>query len=119
MNAYVRPSRALTLTLSGLILFSLLGILPAQTAAPAATAQTSTGRDRSLHNPGSFLTGPSQGDALDIALAYIRSRSADLGLTVDDLTDVVVTDRYVSRHNGVTHIYLRQRLDGIEVFDAN
>ena len=32
---------------------------------------------------------------------------------------MAVTDRYSDAHNGVTHVYLRQRYSGIEVFDAN
>lgn len=65
------------------------------------------------------LTGPAEGDALDIALTYLQANAAALGLEQADLADVVVTDRYVSEHTGVTHIYLRQRFAGIEVFGAN
>ncbi|MBI1878637.1 MAG: M36 family metallopeptidase, partial [Chloroflexi bacterium] len=66
-----------------------------------------------------FLSGPTAGDPLDIALDYIRRNKRTLGLSEADLADFVVKDRYVSQHNGVTHIYLRQRLDGIEVFNAD
>jgi extracellular elastinolytic metalloproteinase len=68
---------------------------------------------------GGFLTGPSEGDPLKIALDYIRQNREALGLTEDDLTDVVVKDRYLSNHNRVTHIYLRQRFGGIEVFNGD
>ncbi len=68
-------------------------------------------------NP-SFLTGPQKGDAFDLAWAYIESQRAELGLTAADLEDVTVRDRYVSQHNGVTHLYLQQRLGGIEVFNG-
>lgn len=37
------------------------------------------------------------------------------GITAADLSDFVVTDQYVTLHNGVTHVYLRQRHAGIEV----
>ncbi len=66
-----------------------------------------------------FLTGPNQGDALDIALTYVRDNARALGLSGDDIRDVVVTDRYTSEHNGVTHVYLRQRYNGIDVFGAD
>ncbi|MGB0384896.1 MAG: M36 family metallopeptidase [Ardenticatenaceae bacterium] len=66
-----------------------------------------------------FLTGPNEGEPLDIALEYLNKNKSALGLTSDDVADVVVTDQYTSKHNGVTHIYLRQRYQGIEVFDAN
>lgn len=36
-----------------------------------------------------------------------------------DLADVIITDQYQSKHNGVTHIYLRQRIEGIEIEGAN
>ena len=63
-----------------------------------------------------FLTGPSSEDALELALGYVRGDAQQLGVTGADLGDLVVTDRYVSRHTGVTHVYLRQRLHGIDVF---
>lgn len=66
-----------------------------------------------------YLTGPNQGDALDIALTYVRKNASALGLSGNDIRDVIVTDRYTSEHNGVTHIYLRQRYNGIEVFGAD
>lgn len=66
-----------------------------------------------------FVTGPNDGDALEIALNYIRRNTQALGLTGADLRDVVVTDHYVSAHNGVTHVYLRQRYNGIDVNGAD
>lgn len=69
--------------------------------------------------PGStFLSGPTVGDPLAIAINYLRQQVATLGLRADDLADLVVTDRYVTQHNGVTHRYLRQRYHGIEVFNG-
>ena len=66
----------------------------------------------------SFLTGPQAGDPLDLALSYVQSYRADLGLTGADLADLVVQDHYTTQHNGVTHVYLKQRLDGIEVWNG-
>ncbi|WP_299707616.1 T9SS-dependent M36 family metallopeptidase [uncultured Pontibacter sp.] len=57
--------------------------------------------------------------ALDIALRHIDQTKAVYKLNAADLSDYVVTDQYVSKKNGVTHIYLRQRFQGIEVVDAN
>ncbi len=72
-------------------------------------------------NPGGvvFLSGAKQGQPLEIALAYIQDHKGDLNLTAADLSDYAVTDQYTSKHNGVTHIYLRQRYQGIEVSSAN
>ena len=97
------------------VLFALAGLPAASAPAPAAGPAAPAGQDA----PGSFLTGPNQGDPLDIALAYIRQTHANRGLGEADLADLVVTDRYTTKHNGVTHIYLRQRYAGIEVFSAN
>ncbi len=57
-------------------------------------------------------------DAGDVARTYIDAHRAELGLTAADLQDMVVRDRYVTQHNGVTHIYYQQRLDGIEVYNG-
>jgi hypothetical protein len=66
-----------------------------------------------------FLTGPSSGDALDIALSYLRAHPGKYGITGSDLNDLAVTDRYTDAHNGVTHIYLRQRFKGIEIVGSD
>ncbi|KAI7867831.1 Fungalysin metallopeptidase-domain-containing protein [Spinellus fusiger] len=55
--------------------------------------------------------GNSFKDPLSAALAFVAS----------DITtsDYVVKSSYTSDHNGVTHIYLRQRVGGIEVANAD
>ncbi len=72
-----------------------------------------------LQRPGGFLTAPARGDPLAIARAFLQSHAADLGLTAADLADLVVKDRYTTAHNGLTHLYLRQRHAGIEVFNGD
>lgn len=72
-----------------------------------------------LVNTSGTLTGATKGDALDIALAYLVDHRETLGLTREDLHAFEVTDRYVSPSNGVTHLYLRQTLDDIEVINAD
>lgn len=59
------------------------------------------------------------GSSQDIALNYIRSNRASWGLTEADVADMVVKDHYITRHNGVTHTYVRQRWQGIEVFNGD
>jgi extracellular elastinolytic metalloproteinase len=66
-----------------------------------------------------YLTGPNQGDSLDIAHNYLNANRAVLGLSEADLSNSVVKDQYVTAHNGVTHIYLRQQHKGIEVFGGD
>lgn len=65
-----------------------------------------------------FLSSPSQGDALDIAVAYLQAHAPEMGLTADDLGEWVVSDRYTSKNNGITHLYLQQQYDGIPVHNA-
>lgn len=94
-------------------------VLPLLVLFVAASIQAAgAGSDGSGGAP-RFLSGPSSGDPLTIALDYVQRNRQQLGLTASDLADVTVTDRYVSQHTGVTHIYLRQRYRGVEVFDGN
>jgi hypothetical protein len=64
------------------------------------------------------LTAASTADALDVGMGYLHSHRVTLGLEADDLDDVAVTDRYRTERTGLTHLYLRQRIDGIEVEGA-
>jgi Zn-dependent metalloprotease len=82
------------------------------------TAVASEHSAQSSNSP-HFLTGPNQGDPLDIALDYIGRNRESLGLTEADASDFIVTDIYTSRHNDTTHIYLRQVHKDIEVFGAD
>jgi hypothetical protein len=111
------PPRPRARALASILLVAVLLISAAQLR-PALAAQGAARADH-LFKPGGFLTAPAKGDPLDIALAYIRGHTAQLGLVADDLADFVVSDRYVSAHNGLTHLYLRQRLDGVEVFNGD
>lgn len=66
-----------------------------------------------------FLTGPTSGDPLQIAMQYVQSHGAAYGLSSTDLSELRVVDRYTTAHNGVTHIVLRQQLGGIDVFQGD
>src|SRR5262249_38516342 len=66
-----------------------------------------------------FLTAPAAGDPLDIALGYLPASPARAGLAAGDLAGLRVSDRTQTRHNGLTHLYLRQRLAGIEVLGGD
>lgn len=57
-------------------------------------------------------------DPLQIALKHISENREQYKLTAADISDYVVTDQYVSKKSGITHIYLRQRYRGIEVEGA-
>ena len=72
-----------------------------------------------LTNPDGFLTGPADGDPLDIARSYLVAHAPDLGLSAADLEGMKVTDRYVSDQTQATHLYLRQVVAGLEVAQAD
>ncbi|HEY1012123.1 MAG TPA: hypothetical protein VGE07_05405, partial [Herpetosiphonaceae bacterium] len=64
------------------------------------------------------LTQPRAGDPLAIALEYLRGDPAAHGLAAGDLAELRVSDRYVSDHTGVTHLYLQQQHGGIDVLNG-
>ena len=55
---------------------------------------------------------------LDIGLRHIEDKYETWGLDRQDIEDLAVQNMYTSDHNGVTHIYLMQRHQGIEVYNA-
>lgn len=57
-------------------------------------------------------------DALAVAQQHVQQNLGRLGLTPSDIAGWRVTDNYLSKHNGLTHVYLQQRLDGIRVWNA-
>jgi extracellular elastinolytic metalloproteinase len=90
-----------------LVLFGMVG--GAANASPAS--------DAAAQGVG-FLTGPNSGQPRDIALAYLQQNRAALGLTAVDVANYVITDEYLSDHNGTTHIYLQQQHAGYLVYNA-
>lgn len=57
-----------------------------------------------------YLTAPSSENALDIALNFVRQALPSY--------DFEVTDNYVTKHNGVTHVYGRQLIKGRSIQNA-
>lgn len=67
----------------------------------------------------SAITGwGQQQTALDRALRHLEEHREAWGLEQSDLNDLIVSDTYFSNHNGVQHIYLKQRYRGIPIFNA-
>ncbi len=56
---------------------------------------------------------------VDTAMDYVRQHASDYGLTANDLNDYVLTDQYTTDHLGISHIYFRQKHEGLEIRDAN
>jgi len=63
-------------------------------------------------------TQPSSKDPMEIARTFVRGEGVAWGLTEADFSEMALLSRSVSRHNGTTHLHLRQRLGGIEVVNA-
>ena len=56
--------------------------------------------------------------ALNATIQYLQTNLDQLDLTSNDIQDYVITDQYTSSHNNATHIYLRQRYQGTEIYNA-
>jgi hypothetical protein len=56
--------------------------------------------------------------ATETARAYLLQQRGESGLSKSDLGDLAVSSVVPSVHNGVTHVYLQQRHDGIDVHGA-
>ena len=54
----------------------------------------------------------------DIAINYLQSNYAELGLTNDDVQDLIITDNYTTKRNGFRHIYYAQTYKGHKVENA-
>lgn len=76
------------------------------------------GSASAARNDDRFVSGPTSGSAVDIAVGYLDAHKSELSLTAADIADFAVSDAYRSAHNGVTHVYLQQRLGGIEVVNG-
>lgn len=56
--------------------------------------------------------------AREKALEFLQLHFYDLGLTQQDVADTRITDEFVSKHNGLTHVWVQQQHQGIPVFNA-
>ncbi|PHN07204.1 M36 family metallopeptidase [Flavilitoribacter nigricans] len=55
---------------------------------------------------------------LDAAMRFVEQKREQWELSREDIGDMVVSDQFVSQHNGVNHFYFIQRYQGIEVHNA-
>ncbi len=62
-----------------------------------------------------FLTAQS---SLDTAIEYLNKTKDEQGFTLQDIEHPKITDEYTSKHNQVTHLYLKQTHKGLEVSNA-
>lgn len=96
---------------------SILG-LAANIEELTVESNDATGAVSSLSSQRGYLTGKTGGRPMDLAMAFVRSNVAALGLEASDLQGYVVSDVVYSRVTGATRIYLQQRHAGIPVYNA-
>jgi extracellular elastinolytic metalloproteinase len=56
--------------------------------------------------------------AKETALRFLQGTPTQFNLTREDVSDVRITDAYVSKHNGLTHVWVQQQYAGIPVYNA-
>lgn len=56
--------------------------------------------------------------ALDIAARHLEAEHVSWGLDKSDIADLAVSNAYTDAYSGNTHVYLIQRHNGIEVYNA-
>ena len=83
-----------------------------------AEIDDATGATTLLWNTSGYLTAPDARDAGEVAEDFMRSRADLLGLAAPDVVDHELVDRVPSAVSGVTHLYYRQRVNGIPVYNA-
>jgi extracellular elastinolytic metalloproteinase len=57
-------------------------------------------------------------NSLEISLNHLEQKQEAFGLTSSDISNYRISDLYTSKHNGVTHIYLNQQHEGIDLQNA-
>jgi cysteine-rich repeat protein len=62
---------------------------------------------------------PSKGKARDIARGHLQRNRRALGFSADDLDGFVLRQQHRSAKSGLTHLYFRQQIDGIDVEGAD
>ncbi|HLV59106.1 MAG TPA: M36 family metallopeptidase, partial [Natronosporangium sp.] len=95
-----------------------MGVLVAGLGLPPAVAGASPG-DRAAADAAEVAAAaqPSS-DPVQVALAHLRADPSGVGVTGDDVAELVLASSHRSAHNGVTHVNLNQQFKGLEVFGA-
>ena len=65
-----------------------------------------------------FLPAQNINSAKETALRFLQNNPTAFNLSRQDVSDVRVTDAYVSDHNGITHVWVQQQHAGIPVYNA-
>lgn len=95
---------------------SLLLVASATLAAGVNGVQNAEGVHQSMpRSKSGFLTPESNLDPLTVCQNYLMGNRKGKGLELADLSEIVVASRNKAKSNGVTHLYMKQRLDGIDI----
>lgn len=105
----------------------MTGLALAFAAAAVTVAAQGQGRaDRDYRRPTVVrgtparpLTPPGIGRAADRARQYVRENRQALGLNTVEVDDLVITGESTSGASRVSHVFVRQRIAGVEVFGAD
>lgn len=81
-------------------------------------ADSATGVVSALTSQSGYLTDKASGAPMSLAVNFVRTNAAALGLDAADVQGYAVTDVVYSKVTGATHIYLQQRYRGIPVYNA-
>ena len=65
-----------------------------------------------------FTQGFLAQDFTSLIQQHLNSNRATLGLTAEDISDLRVVDEVFTTHNRTTHVYLNQRINGIDIHNA-
>src|SRR5262245_31056207 len=68
-----------------------------------------------LSNPEGLLSNPTPGSVVNLSLDFLRDHAGSFQLQPADLIDAEITDSYTDVDTGISHVYLRQRVNGLEV----
>ncbi len=66
----------------------------------------------------SFFASAQANKQLQQAQQYLLQEESQLGYARADLSDLQVLNAYTDQHNGLTHVYVQQRFQGIDIKNA-
>jgi extracellular elastinolytic metalloproteinase len=98
-----------------------LNALRVEIPALQVTHHPDLGTVRSVYNRAGYLTASAnleQTSPREIALDWVRSNFGVLGLAQGDVADFEVRDEVYNPATGATHLYLRQKIGGLPVYNG-
>ena len=84
----------------------------------AVSVDDTFGTTSKLYDRLGYLTGPDPREPRVVALDFITTNSAVLGLDQADLAEYEVSDLVVNQATGSTHLYLRQTFQSIPLYNG-